>query len=413
MRSTFSVTSFSRPAMAELEPGPAASFSQSHQSEVEPFIEDIGFTELYNPSTSTPQKDTIVDIVFVHGLKGHPRDTWTHEEKSPPAQQSSTSTDSVRKPSRFKIPFGRSRNPERAATSTSPPTTKETGSCFWPYHLLSKDERLSSARLLVYGYDSHPTHFYKAANRMTITQHARQLNNRLAQVRSGSHGRALIFVAHSMGGILVKDALDEAKQNTAEPSDKDIIAFCQAIVFMGTPHLGSNIASWGETLSNIVGALPGGPTTYSQVLRGLQPDSEVLDRISRNFNRLLDENKLRICNVQEGLGVTGIKGASSKVCYPRKHRAPFTADITFRWSKTTRLHSIAPAWRGSSSTRPPITWAFVSSRLSGIRRTKISCGSYKSAARGSNSSKVRPGKRQNPASGHYNQVRKAMIACII
>jgi alpha-beta hydrolase superfamily lysophospholipase len=59
---------------------------------------------------------------------------------------------------------------------------------------------------------------------MTITQHARPLNNRLAQARSRSHGRALIFVAHSLGGILVKDALDEAKQNTAEPSDKDIIA---------------------------------------------------------------------------------------------------------------------------------------------------------------------------------------------
>jgi hypothetical protein len=229
--------------MADLEHGPAASSSQSRQSEVEPFIDDIGSAEVYNPSTSDPPKDAIVDIVFVHGLGGHPRKTWTHEGVPSTAQRSSASADSVQKQSRWKKILGRAKTAEPMTVSTNTPTTEKSEYCYWPYHLLPKEKLLSSARILVYGYESRPTKLYKAANRMTITQHARELNNQLAQVRSESHGRALIFVAHSLGGILVKDALDEAKQNAFDASDKDIIASCQAIVFMGTPHLGSEPAS--------------------------------------------------------------------------------------------------------------------------------------------------------------------------
>jgi hypothetical protein len=87
-----------------------------------------------------------------------------------------------------------------------------------------------------------------------------------------------------------------------------------------------------------VGSQPGGLTTYSEVLRGLQLDSEVLDRISRNFNQLLDGNKLRICSVQEGLGLTSIKGVSKKVYYTRKRRALFTADIALRWLWNSHPH---------------------------------------------------------------------------
>lgn len=293
--------------MAAIDPAShtAASTFRSCPSEDVPFIRAIGFTELYNPSTLTPKKDAIVDIIFVHGLKGHPKDTWTHGNELPAPQHP------------LRKWFRRREAAPQAAASTSSPLTASSNSCFWPFHLLSRDAVISSARLLVYGYDSHPTHFYKSAtNQMTITQHAIQLNAGLAQVRSGTQGRPLIFVAHSLGGILVKDALDEAKQDSSEPASADIVASCRAIVFMGTPHLGADAAAWGEVLSNIVGALPGAPSTETRVLRGLQPESELLDRITRNFNRLLDGNKIRICTVQEGRGLTGIQGASSKVCYP-------------------------------------------------------------------------------------------------
>lgn len=75
---------------------------------------------------------------------------------------------------------------------------------------------------------------------------------------------------------------------------------------------------WGTVVSNIVGALPGGFGTYEEVLRGLSPDSETLDNISRRFNALLNEpipvsDKIHICSFQEGQGKGSVKGTGSKV----------------------------------------------------------------------------------------------------
>lgn len=138
--------------------------------------------------------------------------------------------------------------------------------------------------------------------------------SRVAVERAECEGRPSIFVAHSLGGILVKDALNESSQAKSRRDHLDISRSCRAIVFMGTPHLGSSLASWGRVLANVIGTLPGGFSTYDKVLRGLEPDSEVLDRISRQFEDILDEKTIQICSVQEGQGVTSVKGGDRKVC---------------------------------------------------------------------------------------------------
>lgn len=152
---------------------------------------------------------------------------------------------------------------------------------------------------------------------MTITQHAENLMHNVAGVREQCQGRPLIFIAHSLGGILVKGALNESRQMT-QRQYSDLLSSCHAIVFMGTPHLGAEIAAWGTMMSNIVGALPGGFSTYSSVLRGLEPDSETLYMITRRFSEILNQaipdcDKIQICSVQEGLGMSSVKGAGSKV----------------------------------------------------------------------------------------------------
>lgn len=153
---------------------------------------------------------------------------------------------------------------------------------------------------------------------MTITQHAENLMENVAGVREQCQGRPLIFIAHSLGGLLVKGALNESRQMT-QRQYSDLLFPCHAIIFMGTPHLGAEVAAWGTMTSNIIGALPGGFSTYSGVLRGLEPDSETLHTITRRFNDILnqaipDRDKIQICSVQEGLGMSSIKGAGSKVC---------------------------------------------------------------------------------------------------
>jgi hypothetical protein len=156
---------------------------------------------------------------------------------------------------------------------------------------------------------------------MTITQHAESLLTELTLNRSECRGRPLIFVAHSLGGILVKSALNESLQmqlNQAQPAYADLQKSCHAVIFFGTPHLGASIAAFGEMVSNVVGALPGGFSTYGEVLRGLSPDSETLYNISRRFNDLLNawipaSEKIQICSIQEGKGMTSVKGLDSKV----------------------------------------------------------------------------------------------------
>jgi hypothetical protein len=246
---------------------------------------------------------------------GHPRDTWLFG-KVPSVQSPDVPGDATHKRSfRAKL-FGRNRS---GGDSSSAPV-EGSNYCFWPYDLLPKDDTVSNARILLYGYESHPTHFYKTGtNRMTITQHAENLMHNLAGVRAQCRGRPIVFIAHSLGGILVKGALNESRW-APQPQYSDLCSSCRAIVFMGTPHLGADIAAWGTWTSNVVGALPGGFTTYSKVLQGLEPDSEMLYTISRKFNEILnqsipDAEKIQICSVQEGNGMSSVRGAGSKVCH--------------------------------------------------------------------------------------------------
>lgn len=146
--------------------------------------------------------------------------------------------------------------------------------------------------------------------------------SKLAIMRSHCQGRPLIFIAHSLGGILVKGALNESQHMVSQPACLDLKRSCHAIIFMGTPHQGANIASWGNTLVNIVGALPGGFSTDNRVVRELAPEGEVLSNISRRFNEYLSEyllprEKIQICSVQEGRGKSSVKGIGDKACYPR------------------------------------------------------------------------------------------------
>lgn len=144
-----------------------ATTSESPPDRVCPHVADVGFTELYRPESTT---EILADLVFVHGLAGHPRRTWLYGEgskhESLPAPGSSVGS------RRFSRLFGKK---SRIPSATEPPleVDPDTGQCFWPYDLLAKEASMKSTRVLTYGYDSHPTHFYRSAtNRMTISQHA-------------------------------------------------------------------------------------------------------------------------------------------------------------------------------------------------------------------------------------------------
>src|SRR2546421_907517 len=63
----------------------------------------------------------------------------------------------------------------------------------------------------------------------------------------------------------------------------DILRACSGIIFMGTPHRGSDIASWTAVLSRIINIATLSQVLRDDLLRDLSRGSTALQTISRQF----------------------------------------------------------------------------------------------------------------------------------
>lgn len=177
-----------------------------------------------------------LDIVFVHGLnpkgsENHARNTWTH-----------------------------SGDTSHAAT-------------FWPQALLP--ESVPTARILLFAYNSS---ILANASNAPVHGHANTLLNRLHNKRreETEKHRPIIFIAHSLGGLLVKQALVEAKLN---PLYACIKASTYGLVFFATPHSGGNRAGVADSAAKLCSALTG--QAKNSLLETLEKAS-LLNEISKD-----------------------------------------------------------------------------------------------------------------------------------
>ncbi|KAH5088723.1 hypothetical protein HBI73_134410 [Parastagonospora nodorum] len=162
---------------------------------------------LFNPDAGT----VTVDIVFVHGLNGDRIETWTS-----------------------------------AATDEEPEKTT------WPKDLLPK--ACPTARILSFGYNSAFADFYpltgskkEVALETTIDTFSTALHMQLANLRLKTEtpdDRPIIYVAHSLGGLVVANAL--SKPHGIDEAAGKLNANTVGVIFMGTPFEGSSIAKWGS-----------------------------------------------------------------------------------------------------------------------------------------------------------------------
>ena len=155
------------------------------------------------PISGCDDANRIGDVIFVHGLGGDARETW-HPEK------------------------------------------KRDDDNFWPMWL---GEELSDVGIWSLGYDVEP--FKWKGNTMPLVDRA---TNTLAVLDSHTIGdRPLIFIAHSLGGLLVKQMLRHAC-DYGTPEWKLIVEQTKGIVFLSTPHSGSNMANWVKYIGVILQA---------------------------------------------------------------------------------------------------------------------------------------------------------------
>ncbi|KAK9849280.1 hypothetical protein MYU51_014507 [Penicillium brevicompactum] len=203
-----------------------------------PLIKQFGLTQIY-----TPRDEPTIDIVFVHGLNGHPQNSWT---------------------------------------------SKNTG-CFWPVDLLPDILAAQRPRILTYGYNANVTAFTDGVSRDTVVSHAETLASSLAANRNLRNGtnRPIIFICHSLGGLVVKRALIYSRSLSNEKTEhlRSVYVSTFGILFLGTPHNGSDIAKWGLLLNNICNAvLPKKFLESSpQLVKTLRANNETLQHINSLF----------------------------------------------------------------------------------------------------------------------------------
>ena len=132
-------------------------------------------------------------ILFVHGLQGHPKKTWQVQRGPPPRSKRGRRFSLNRSPGIQQV--NESDSARLQDEHVSPPT-------FWPEDLLPNS--FPQARIMTWGYDSQVTRAYKAVGQGNTSSHARNLMCALEGNRPV--GRGIIFVCHSYGGIIVKEA---------------------------------------------------------------------------------------------------------------------------------------------------------------------------------------------------------------
>ena len=73
-------------------------------------------------------------------------------------------------------------------------------------------------------------------------------------VQKGLGQRPLLFVCHSLGGLLVKHILRNADDKDADSKEHQLAANTRAILFLATPHGGSALASLIDAFRSVFGA---------------------------------------------------------------------------------------------------------------------------------------------------------------
>ncbi|KAI1299607.1 hypothetical protein F5Y03DRAFT_249326 [Xylaria venustula] len=239
-------------------------------------------------------------VIFVHGLQGHPLKTWAAEvghqngyDGKRQSEHKSPDLDKIKAQSKGKSILSRVRKLKLTRDS-------ETGEghtrVFWPADLLPM--KLPTARILVFGYDTVIVkhQFAGAVNKNSVFAHSKDLVNELSRARP--LGRPIIFVTHSLGGIVVKESLAICSTSNSE-NVEDILKSTTGVMFLGTPHRGSSAAGVGEIARKAAGLLL--MDTNSRLLDSLSLRNSDLERCQDVFSSLWLKYNFQVKTFQEGL----------------------------------------------------------------------------------------------------------------
>jgi hypothetical protein len=193
---------------------------------------------------------------------------------------------------------------------------------------LAKD--IPTARIMTFGYDADVVKLWGMAGSNTLRNHGKNLAFAVSDRRRECRNRPVIFIAHSLGGLVCEQALlicGEGERNLEKVFQSTL-----GIIFMGTPHGGADLANWGYTLATYLNVIR---KTNSAILGVLRQKSELLTAIQQQFQQLLRKPGVDIgiyCFFEEKavVGVGTIVSEQSAVLsqYPNQSIAANHMDMT-------------------------------------------------------------------------------------
>lgn len=141
---------------------------------------------------------------------------------------------------------------------------------------------------MTFGYDADVVRFWTIASSNRLDDHGKSLAYSILDQRANVGQRPIIFVAHSLGGLVCEEALNLSYKRQDLAS---ILPNTLGIIFMGTPHGGSQLASWGSTVAKYVNIFRG---TNRDILGNLQPGSADLQRTEEDFQQMLRQGSVNL-----------------------------------------------------------------------------------------------------------------------
>ncbi|MDB5779308.1 MAG: alpha/beta fold hydrolase [Polaromonas sp.] len=163
--------------------------------------------------------------------------------------------------------------------SSSEDCWKNQNGTYWP-ELVSQDLTFEDSSIFLAGYYSDVD-----SGQYDFAQCAREVSDALKHV--SENGRApidysrIVFVAHSLGGVIVRRLLEE---NTQEFAGKQV-----GIALMASPSGGSTYANFFATLARIYG---------HQAALDLRPQAQALADVDYRFRGLLEKKLINITGIE-------------------------------------------------------------------------------------------------------------------
>ncbi|RKK88971.1 hypothetical protein BFJ71_g12671, partial [Fusarium oxysporum] len=189
-------------------------------------LRDDGLHSIYDLSNTKNPQNAQFEIVAVHGLGAHPEHTWEGK-----------------------------------------PVDKDHPKPHLLRDLLSHS--FPTARILSFAYNSD---WLVDAPEKTAQQIGQKLLEELVERRGDSQRLPIIFMGHSFGGIVIKEALCAAEESS------NILEDTCGIIFLGTPHQGSSLSIAGALLSQLTGFLGSNDTLLLNLRRNHSQLSDLEDR---------------------------------------------------------------------------------------------------------------------------------------